>query len=62
MFVVAGEGLEPSTRFCPVPAYETGEMTNFSTPRYLLREWESNPRLPGYEPDELPNCSIPQCY
>ncbi len=29
---VAGEGLEPPTRFCPVPAYETGEMTNFSIP------------------------------
>ena len=31
---VADEGLEPPTRFCPVPAYETGEMTNFSNPRH----------------------------
>ena len=26
-----------------------------------LRERDLNPRPPGYEPDELPNCSIPRC-
>ena len=25
-----------------------------------LRERDLNPRPPGYEPDELPNCSIPR--
>lgn len=24
------------------------------------REWDLNPRPPGYEPSELPGCSIPQ--
>ena len=27
-----------------------------------LRERDLNPRPPGYEPDELPNCSIPRYY
>lgn len=31
--LVADEGFEPPARFCPAPAYETGEMTNFSNPR-----------------------------
>ena len=25
-----------------------------------LRGWDLNPRPPGYEPDELPNCSTPR--
>ena len=27
-----------------------------------LRERDLNPRPPGYEPDELPNCSIPRYF
>ena len=26
----------------------------------LLQERDLNPRPPGYEPDELPDCSIPR--
>jgi len=31
-----------------------------SAERRILRGWDLNPRPPGYEPDELPDCSTPR--
>ena len=48
------KGLEPSI-FCV-----TGRRDNHYTTEPVLRRKDLNQRPSGYEPDELPNCSIPR--
>ena len=47
-------GVEPAI-FCV-----TGKRDNHYTTEPWLREMDLNQRPLGYEPDELPNCSIPR--
>ena len=37
-----------------------GNARQLRPPFSELQGWDSNPRPPGYEPDELPDCSTPQ--
>src|SRR6476661_6186550 len=48
-------GLEPAT------SCVTGRHSNQLNYRTILRGQDSNLRPPGYEPDELPDCSTPRC-
>ena len=52
--VAVPTGLEPVI-FCV-----TGRRDNHYTMEPWLRELDLNQRPSGYEPDELPNCSIPR--
>lgn len=38
--------------------YKSSALANFANRAFWLRELDLNQRPPGYEPSELPNCSI----
>ena len=46
----------------PVISRVTGERDNHYTNEPWLREVDLNHRPLGYEPNELPDCSISRCY
>ena len=50
--------LEPATSSVTV---RHSNKLNYQT-IFWLREKDLNQRPSGYEPDELPDCSIPRCY
>ncbi|EKE22003.1 MAG: hypothetical protein ACD_7C00082G0001, partial [uncultured bacterium] len=53
---VAGAGFEPATSWL---TRLLASKATYTIPN-LLRGQDSNLRPPGYEPDELPDCSTPR--
>ena len=52
----SGRDLNPRS-----PVWQTDMLTNYTTrPQFWLREEDLNQRPRGYEPRELPDCSIPR--